>query len=242
MNGHVELWAWDGTLWRKVLIDAAGHLQIDVVSAPIGQANIYGYDGAAWQRGLLEGIGLHNLRVKLFDGANGIDSDALDGDLTTEQALLTKGVVLGKTGANYFVPVYARTMNSDNENIWASGLVTSAVLYGFNGAALDRLRTYGTGVLKIGRAEIDSTTTRLVAAGQVKASAGALYWLTCNPDAGNSVFELSDDLDGLGAVVLDCFSTTREGKGFNFDPPMKFATGIRLKTFTNMTSMTFCYV
>ena len=85
-------------------------------------------------------------------------------------------------------------------------------------------------------------TKYMAAAGQVVAGAHKLYWLACNPSAGNSVFELSDDTTGLTATVLDCFSTTREGKGFRFIPPMPFATGIYLKTFTNMTSITFGYV
>lgn len=83
---------------------------------------------------------------------------------------------------------------------------------------------------------------RMAAAGQVIAGAHKLYWITCTPSAGNSVWELTDDLDGLGAVVLDCFSTSREGKGFSLTPPMPFDTGIYLKTFTNMTSVTFGYV
>lgn len=90
------------------------------------------------------------------------------------------------------------------------------------------------------------TTRRMVAAspspGQVVAGAHKLYWLACNPSAGNSVFELSDDTTGLTATVLDCFSTNREGKGFAFNPPMNFATGIYLKTFTNMTSIIFGYI
>ena len=86
------------------------------------------------------------------------------------------------------------------------------------------------------------STVHLVAAGQVAAGAHKLYWLACNPSAGNSVFELSDDLTGLTGTVLDCFSTAREGKGFSFNPPMPFSLGIYLKTFTNMTSCAFGYV
>lgn len=87
-----------------------------------------------------------------------------------------------------------------------------------------------------------TTTKYMTAAGQVIAGTHKLCWLACNPSAGNSVFELSDDTDGLSATVLDCFSTSREGKGFSFTPPMPFTTGIYLKTFTNMTSITFGYI
>lgn len=87
-----------------------------------------------------------------------------------------------------------------------------------------------------------ASTNRLIATGQVIAGAHKLCWLACNPAAGNSVWELSDDTTSLTATVLDCFSTNREAKGFVFRPPMPFANGIYLKTFTNMTSVTFGYV
>ena len=331
MQEQVAIWGWDGAApWVPVLVDAAGHLQVDVLSGVGVASQCYGWDSANWQRLTLEGVGLHNLRVKLYDGANGIDSDTLDGNLTTERALLCKATLLGRVGPNDFQPMRVIGTGSDgltnlikalavqsflvayNGTYWdrlrmesaaahnlrvklyngANGidshlidtsslvaterglvvkaqitgyhgfplisgpdnvdnvsvstsnsrLMTLARLYGFDGSNWDRLRTWGVGVLKVGRAEVDSTTTRLVAAGQVIAGAHNLYWLTCNPSAGSSVFELSDDTDGLSATVLDCFSTNREGKGFTFDPPMKFATGIYLKTFTAMTSMIFCYV
>jgi len=86
------------------------------------------------------------------------------------------------------------------------------------------------------------TTKRLTGTGQVAAGAHKLYWIKCNPGAGNSVWELSDDTTGLTATVLDEFHTSREGHTDNFFPPMPFATGIYLKTVTNMTSMVFGYV
>lgn len=49
-NGGVLLWGWDTANWRKVLVDVAGHLQVDVVAAPAFVSHCYGYDGAAWQR------------------------------------------------------------------------------------------------------------------------------------------------------------------------------------------------
>lgn len=86
------------------------------------------------------------------------------------------------------------------------------------------------------------TPKRMTGTGQVIAGAHKLYWIACNPSAGSSVFELSDDTTGLTATVLDCFSTNREGKGFNLSPPMPFVNGIYLKTFTAMTSIVFGYV
>lgn len=86
------------------------------------------------------------------------------------------------------------------------------------------------------------TTKRMVGAGQVVAGTHKLYWIDCNPSAGNSVWELSDDTDGLSATVLDEFHTSRESHMINLNPPMPFTTGVYLKVFTNMTSVTFGYV
>ena len=83
---------------------------------------------------------------------------------------------------------------------------------------------------------------RLTQGGQAVAGPCKLCWIACNPSAGLSVWELTDDLTGLTATVLDCYSTARETKGFNFIPPMNFANGIYLKTFTNMTSCVFGYI
>ncbi len=86
------------------------------------------------------------------------------------------------------------------------------------------------------------TTARLVAVGQVVAGAHKLYWISMNPSAGASVFELTDDITGLTAVVLDHYHAGRESHVFNAQPPMPFTTGIYLKTLTNMTSIIFGYV
>jgi len=86
-------------------------------------------------------------------------------------------------------------------------------------------------------------TERMVAVGQVGAAgAHKLYWIDCNPSAGNSVWELTDDTDGSTAIVLDEFHTARESHVSNFSPPIPFDNGIYLKTFTLMTSITFGYI
>ncbi len=82
---------------------------------------------------------------------------------------------------------------------------------------------------------------RMIATGQVVAGAAKLHWLVCNPSAGLSVWEITDAIAALGAVLLDCYSTSRESKMGIFLPPCPFATGIYLETFTNMTSITFGY-
>ena len=85
-------------------------------------------------------------------------------------------------------------------------------------------------------------TQRMVAIGLVVAGAHKLHWISCNPSAGLSVWELSDNALAAGAVVLDHYHTARESHNTNLTPPMQFENGIWLNTFTNMTSMTFGYV
>ena len=85
-------------------------------------------------------------------------------------------------------------------------------------------------------------TKRMTDVGLVAAGAHKLYWVSCNPSAGLSVWELTDAIVALGAVVLDCYSTARETKMGVLSPPMQFNTGIYLETFTFMTSITFGYV
>lgn len=83
---------------------------------------------------------------------------------------------------------------------------------------------------------------RVTGAGQVVSGARSLYWISCNPDAAASEWELTDDLTGETDVVLDHHHPLRSSHNTNFIPPAKFSTGIYLKTYTNMTSITFGYV
>jgi len=85
-------------------------------------------------------------------------------------------------------------------------------------------------------------TLKRTTVGRVKASAGKLYWISCNPSVAASVWELSDDTDGSTASVLEHYHTDRESHNTNLVPPKYFANGIYLKTITNMTSMTFGYI
>ncbi len=84
-------------------------------------------------------------------------------------------------------------------------------------------------------------TRRMAAVGLVVAGVHHLHWIHENPGAGNSAFDLTDAIVGGGAVVLDHFSTDREAHFMHMDPPMHFANGIYLETFTNMTSVVFGY-
>ena len=92
------------------------------------------------------------------------------------------------------------------------------------------------------KAPLSSTPKRMLGTGQVIAGQHYLCWMTCNPSGGNSLWEVTDAIAAGGTVVIDCFSTSRESKFGSFRPPIYFANGIYLETFTNMTSMTFGYV
>ncbi len=214
------------------------------IAAAIGGSltcDIYGYDGSNWQKLLVESAAQHNLRVKLFDGANGLDTALLsESPDPSDRALLCYSYLTAfniPTGSARVVFIQDVADGFDN----IRGLVVNTYLRGFNGSTWDRLRSYGTGILKVGRAEIDLSDIRLTAVGQIKGSAGNLYWMLLNPGAGNSVVELTDSLAAGAAIKVDHFDTTRDGHMVTFDPPLEFATGIYLETFTNMTSVTFGY-
>ncbi|KKM82113.1 hypothetical protein LCGC14_1322920 [marine sediment metagenome] len=287
MNGSVLVWGWSGTEWLKVLVDAAGHLQVDVLSSALpagaptyGQQNInnqltslsytvlntrlpsaldtdslkvkeqgtpekhvYGYDGSNWQTLLVESSTLKNLRVKLYDGANGIDSQLVDTGMTTERGLVVAAQIYGRAGADNVNPIRGEPSDADNRGTSTWGLEVHSRLYGFDGSTWDRLRSYGTGILKTGRAEVGLLTARMTAVGQVGATgARKLYWLHENGSAANAVYELADATSAGQTVVFDHFSTSKEGHMVTFDPPMEFSNGIYLETVTNITSIVFGYL
>lgn len=115
-------------------------------------------------------------------------------------------------------------------------------LWGWNGATFELLEVYPGGILQVGRGPIGSTVVRMVGVGLVVAGPHDLYWVACNPAAGNSIWEITDSLVALAPIVMDCFSTVRQGHVMTFDPPIEFATGIFLETFAFQTSVILCYV
>lgn len=86
------------------------------------------------------------------------------------------------------------------------------------------------------------TTTLLDAEDEFIAGAHKLYWISCNPSAGNSNWALSDAIIAAQPIVLEHFHTAKESHNTNLIPPMQFNTGIYLEKFVAMTSMTFGYV
>lgn len=86
-----------------------------------------------------------------------------------------------------------------------------------------------------------ATTVRMLAAGLVVAGEHDLYWVHCNPAAGNSTWELTDAIIALQPIVIDHFETGRQAHIVTFHPPIHFAVGIYLETFAAMTSVVLCY-
>lgn len=242
MPAKQNIYGWDTANWKPIITDLAGHLQVDVITAGGTAAHCMGYDGAAWQTLLVESAAQKNLRVKIYDGANGISSSVTNGAAmsATARGLVTRSQIVAwatASSAALRAAYPADAFTNLGHRLWVLSF-----LMGFNGATWDRLRTYGTGVLKVGRAEIDSTTVRKTAAGAVVAGARKLFWIACSPDAPGGEWELTDAIAGGGAVVYDHFDVDKHSEHLVFDPPMKFTTGIWIEKFDHMHSLVFCYI
>jgi len=177
------LWGWDATLadprWRQVIVDATGHLQVDVLTSdlPAGgataanqalviadtgtlitnQGRCYGYDTANWQYLQVESAAVHNLRVRLYGGAN--------------------AVLVGQSSAalaytNYGIETFAMLYADDGTNLSRVGMLlagadgvvntlntlgVASMLYGYNGTTWDRLRIDANDYLKVNIAAVDAT-------------------------------------------------------------------------------------
>lgn len=267
---NVGLWGWDEvdlplvSQWRKIHVNAVGDVQVDVGSSalPLGaasaanqvlinanlatmvteQGRCYGWVGDVWYHLLVESAANPNLRVRLYDGANAVTVRPHAFAVAAgDYGLVTASCLTALFGVAWHY-LHAGQFNADNQSGGYYGLETRAHLYGYDGSQWDRLRTYDTGILKIGRAPIGATTLRVTAAGQVDdAGAKKLYWISCSPDAPGAEFELSDATEALQPVVFDHFDPDKHSEIINFDPPMEFANGIWVEKFDHIHSLVFCY-
>ncbi|KKN22380.1 hypothetical protein LCGC14_0915720 [marine sediment metagenome] len=243
MNEHVALWGWDTAAWQKVRTDAAGHLQVDVLSGAAVETRLHGYDGANWQTLLVEAAALKNLRVRLYAGAEAIHTETNHPNNTTmggEKVLTVIAVPhLRRSADNAYAAFSAEKLTDNNAGLQ----IPTAAIVAFDGSNYDRLRCYNTGILKVGRAEVGLLDVRATATGQVGAAgARKLYWMNVTPSAGNSLVELTDATAGGAGIKYECFHTSKESHIHNLDPPLEFSNGIYLETFTNMTSVIFGYL
>lgn len=91
---------------------------------------------------------------------------------------------------------------------------------------LDITATYG-------RASELCLTTRLTAAGNIKATAGKLYWLiVTNEDNDTRYVILHDDNDATSDEIARFYVASDDTEVFTFDPPIPCDTGIRIGTFS----------
>ena len=82
-----------------------------------------------------------------------------------------------------------------------------------------------------GRAAEVCLKTIITAAANIKAGPGKLYYLSVtNGNSSRRNFSLHDAISGAaaGALVQKFFMAAESSQVFTFDPPMPFATGIRI--------------
>lgn len=211
------------------------------IEAALGQC--YGWVGDVWYHLLVESAADPNLRVKLYDGANGIDSDAIPAYPTISgRGILTLAQLFAKSGVSVYA-IDAGNLAADNVATSGIGLNVRCFLHGFDGSKWDRLRTYGAGILKVGRAPIGATITRMTGLGQVgTAAAHDVYWISCSPDAPGAEWELSDATEAAQPIVYDHFDPDKHSEHLHFDPPYPFSNGIWVEKFDHMKSLVVCYI
>jgi len=174
------IWGWNGTNWYKVTVDAAGHLQVDVLSGAGLASQCYGWDGAAWQKLLVESAADFNLRVGLFKG--------------TDEAYIGAGAAAfayGNKGLQTFAALYA----DDGTNLSRVGMLlagadavanslntlgVASMLYGYNGATWDRLLVDAAKNLQVDVNEVRKTDTATIAQVSVGVASTAVLAANAN--------------------------------------------------------------
>ena len=87
---------------------------------------------------------------------------------------------------------------------------------------IDTASTYG-------RASELCLTTRLTAAGNIKGSAGKLYWLIIsNANSSMRHCTLHDAIAGTTGEIAKFYNPAESTRVYTFDPPIPCATGIRI--------------
>uniref|UniRef100_A0A6M3XW87 Uncharacterized protein n=1 Tax=viral metagenome TaxID=1070528 RepID=A0A6M3XW87_9ZZZZ len=212
MQEQVAVWGWDGVApWVKVLVDAAGHLQVDVLTAPAITGHCYGWTGAAWTPLLVESLASANLRTRLYGGANAV----------------FVGQSAGAFGyGNYGLGTFATLYADDGTNLSRVGMLLSgadgvantlntlgaaATLYGYNGATWDRLRVDAAYNLQVDVNEVLKTDTSTIA--QVSVGVASTAVLAANA---NRVFaEFVNDSDNVIYLALGAAAVMNRGIRLN---------------------------
>ena len=86
--------------------------------------------------------------------------------------------------------------------------------------------------------------TRLTATGNIKGSAGKLFWLTItNANASVRHCTLHNAITGTTGELVKFFTPAETTRVYNFDPPIPCDTGIRIGAIENSdTTITGGYV
>ncbi|GAI84025.1 unnamed protein product, partial [marine sediment metagenome] len=140
-----------------------GHLQVDVITAGGTASHCYGWAAGAWRTLLVEDATDFNLRVKLYDGANGVDAHLLSASSLDPAGLYGLNTLshcyLWRT-ATSTMAWYTASALGDGNNAWHLGPVG---LYGYNGADWDRLRVDAAYNLQVDVNEVRKTNTSTIA-------------------------------------------------------------------------------
>jgi len=87
-----------------------------------------------------------------------------------------------------------------------------------------------------------TNTTKLTAAGQIKASAGYLFWilLTNNRESSACNYKFNNATSGTGSEVFQVNVPANDSKYIAFPIAMYFSTGIRIGTMSESDQVAVC--
>ena len=232
-------WGWDGTDWQKISVDSDGHLQVDFAATPTVSSRLYGYDGVNWQELLVESNLLKNLRVKLYDGANGMVLEPSDAGLSGSQySLLVASCVYGWTGTDWAAIHRAYGLVDDLSPVYSS-LFTISYLHGFNGSKWDRIRCSAAMSLMTKEETSNPTTSGPITASKLVHNGPChIYAITVNKsDATAVIVQLKDGLNDTANVVWEVRVTGLNAWPKNFWPWLVNSKGLYVDITGNVHSV-----
>lgn len=235
---NVGIWGWNEVVlplvsqWRKLHVDAAGDVQVDVLSSELPddaatettldlvRAELDGIEGLL-AGGLPSVLDTDSLKVR----EQNPPADPSTGgrqDVQTDLISLIRILLAARLPAALdTLALKVREQGTPSVNLKAlvDSIATSLV-------------AYTGGILKVGRAEVGLLCSGVKSGdAAIKESAGKVYWMSVSDTAALSI-ELNDSTDGAGtdkwAAVLpaSCYGH------YIFDPPLEFANGIYLDVST----------
>lgn len=240
--GPAEVWGWDGADPQRVYAGALGATIAATQYGLVTKAVLYGYDGTTLSRLKVEDSTNPNLRAALYYGAGQIFATNTYGVIAYANYGLFVHAALRVFDGSTFSRIDGGALNVDDEPATDIGVAARSCLYGFDGTAWDRLRTYGTGILKVARAECGLSNSGVLSGDTaVKGSAGKVFWITVSDTAALSI-ELNDSTDDGGTDLWAIDIPANGYCHFIFDPPIEFSNGIYLDVSTATCKVTIGYL